>query len=130
MPSKKKHSKVASRLSKTDQSASPHTPALTSPSKFEVNEQDHALLLEEASHIYPLLIGTSAFVGHLTDIVVEQELTRRGTIWLSESAMVASSCAPGCVVSVIYYQTFYLRIFIDWECGSMKIADKLSRYYC
>uniref|UniRef100_A0A2P2LBI6 Calmodulin-interacting protein 111 isoform X1 n=1 Tax=Rhizophora mucronata TaxID=61149 RepID=A0A2P2LBI6_RHIMU len=100
MPSKKKHSKVASRLSKTDQSASPHTPALTSPSKFEVNEQDHALLLEEASHIYPLLIGTSAFVGHLTDIVVEQELTRRGTIWLSESAMVASSCAPGCVVSV------------------------------
>ncbi|KAJ6408403.1 hypothetical protein OIU84_011671 [Salix udensis] len=104
MPSKtKKNSRTPSRLSNSDQSASsPRTPSLASSIDLEACQQeDIALCLEEASSEYPSLIGTSAFIGRITDVEAESSTTARGCkIWLSESSMVSSSLAPGSIVSV------------------------------
>ncbi|KAG5242513.1 calmodulin-interacting protein [Salix suchowensis] len=104
MPSKtKKNSRTPSRLSNSDQSASsPRTPSLASSIDLEACQQeDIALCLEEASSKYPSLIGTSAFIGRITDVEAESSTTTRGCkIWLSESSMVSSSFAPGSIVSV------------------------------
>ncbi|KAJ6700167.1 hypothetical protein OIU79_013245 [Salix purpurea] len=104
MPSKtKKNSRTPSRLSNSDQSASsPRTPSLASSIDLEACQQeDIALCLEEASSKYPSLIGTSAFIGRITDVEAESSTTARGCkIWLSESSMVSSSLAPGSIVSV------------------------------
>ncbi|KAJ6747638.1 hypothetical protein OIU74_029990 [Salix koriyanagi] len=104
MPSKtKKNSRTPSRLSNSDQSASsPRTPSLASSIDLEACQQeDIALCLEEASSKYPSLIGTSAFIGRISDVEAESSTTARGCkIWLSESSMVSSSFAPGSIVSV------------------------------
>ncbi|KAF9679513.1 hypothetical protein SADUNF_Sadunf06G0022700 [Salix dunnii] len=104
MPSKtKKNPKTPSRLSNSDQSASsPRTPSLASSIDLEASQQeDIALCLEEASSKYPSLIGTSAFIGRITDVEAESSTTARGCkIWLSESSMVSSSFTPGSIVSV------------------------------
>ncbi|KAJ6741654.1 AAA-FAMILY ATPASE [Salix viminalis] len=104
MPSKtKKNARTPSRLSNSDQSASsPRTPSLASSIDLEACQQeDIALCLEEASSKYPSLIGTSAFIGRITDVEAESSTTARGCkIWLSESSMVSSSLAPGSIVSV------------------------------
>ncbi|KAJ6380763.1 hypothetical protein OIU77_029628 [Salix suchowensis] len=98
MPSKtKKNSRTPSRLSNSDQSASsPRTPSLASSIDLEACQQeDIALCLEEASSKYPSLIGTSAFIGRISDVEAESSTTARGCkIWLSESSMVSSSLCP------------------------------------
>ncbi|WCJ34914.1 Cam interacting protein 111 [Euphorbia peplus] len=94
----KKLAKAALKLSNSDCSLSPRTPSLlSSSSEVEIGECDLTSCLEEASRRYPSLIGKSAFVGRITDVVTE---SRGCKIWLSESSMVASSLRPGSVVSV------------------------------
>ncbi|KAK9194366.1 hypothetical protein WN944_005071 [Citrus x changshan-huyou] len=96
MPSKsKKQSKAPSRLSNSDLSASPRTPSLTSAAWD--SEEDFRSSLEDASTRYPTLIGKSAFIGQITGIETD---SRGCKIWLSESSMLASSLAPGSLVSV------------------------------
>ncbi|XP_075638576.1 calmodulin-interacting protein 111 isoform X4 [Castanea sativa] len=99
MPSKtKKNSKAQSRLLNGDQSAaSPRTPSLIPSPNFEVREENLVWSFDEASTKYPALIGKSAFIGKVID--VERE-SRGCKIWLSEPSMVASSLAPGSIVSV------------------------------
>ncbi|KAM3738661.1 hypothetical protein ACB098_09G147200 [Castanea mollissima] len=99
MPSKtKKNSKAQSRLLNGDQSAaSPRTPSLIPSPNFEVSEENLVWSFDEASTKYPALIGKSAFIGKVID--VERE-SRGCKIWLSEPSMVASSLAPGSIVSV------------------------------
>ncbi|KAF3965188.1 hypothetical protein CMV_010604 [Castanea mollissima] len=99
MPSKtKKNSKAQSRLLNGDQSAaSPLTPSLIPSPNFEVSEENLVWSFDEASTKYPALIGKSAFIGKVID--VERE-SRGCKIWLSEPSMVASSLAPGSIVSV------------------------------
>ncbi|XWS38775.1 hypothetical protein CRYUN_Cryun19dG0159200 [Craigia yunnanensis] len=97
MPSKsKKQSKTPSRQSNSDPSASPRTPSVTSIDS-EVSEEDLRCSLEEASRRYPSLIGKSAFIGRVNDVVSR---TRGCKIWLSENSMVASYLSPGSLVSV------------------------------
>ncbi|KAH9675243.1 calmodulin-interacting protein 111 [Citrus sinensis] len=91
----KKQSKAPSRLSNSDLSASPRTPSLTSAAWD--SEEDFRTSLEDASTRYPTLIGKSAFIGQITDIETD---SRGCKIWLSESSMLASSLAPGSLVSV------------------------------
>lgn len=101
MPSKaKKQSKTPSRLSNSDPAASPKTPSLFSSSDSQVIEEDFQSVLEEASSQYPSLIGKSAFIGQVADVETE---SRGCKIWLSESSMLASSLAPGSIVSVIFH---------------------------
>lgn len=113
MPSKtKKHSKTPSRLSNSDPSASPRTPSSSSMPSLDsqICEEDFQSILEDASSRYPSLIGKSAFVGQVTDVV---ETESRGCkIWLSESSMLASSLAPGSLISVIYDLSFSYEIVI------------------
>ncbi|KAK9281715.1 hypothetical protein L1049_004619 [Liquidambar formosana] len=100
MPSmSKKHSKTKSKLPKSDQSASPPwTPtSLTPPPDLAVSEKELLCSLEEASRIYPSLIGKSALVCRVTNVDPESKGCK---IWLSEPSMVASSLAPGSTVSV------------------------------
>lgn len=101
MPSKtKKHSKSASKLSQSDQTpASPlSSTSLTPNSDSDLTEDEVLSYLEVASSKYPNLIGTTAFVGRITEDVVEE--CKGCKIWLSDSSMVSSSIAPGSVVSV------------------------------
>ncbi|CAN1245636.1 Calmodulin-interacting protein 111 [Linum grandiflorum] len=98
MPSKKKQSKGQSRLSSSELSgSSPRTPSLTSEFGEEEEEEYASSCLEEASRRFPHLIGKSALVSRITDVAPD---SRGGKIWLSEPSMVASSIAPGSVVSV------------------------------
>lgn len=99
MPPKiKKYSKAQSRLVTSDHSASSQTPPLTPPLDFESTQEDLLCSLEEASSKYPTLIGKSAIIGKVVNVVHE---TKGCKIWLSESSMVASSLTPGSIVSVI-----------------------------
>lgn len=102
MPSKtKKNSKAQSRLLNGDQSAAPpRTPSLIPSPNFEVSEENLVRSFDEASTKYPALIGKSAFIGKVID--VERE-SRGCKIWLSEPSMVASSLAPGTIVSVMLH---------------------------
>ncbi|XP_042508948.1 calmodulin-interacting protein 111-like [Macadamia integrifolia] len=99
MPSKaKKSSKTPSKLSSSDHSASPKTSSTSSSLPGgEISEEDLLYVLEEASIKFPSFISKSAFVGQISDVGSE---SHKATIWLSESAMVASSLIPGSVVSV------------------------------
>lgn len=99
MPSKsKKTSKAASKHSYFDQSTSPKSSSSSTPlPEPEVSEEDFLYSLEEASDRYPSLVGSSAFIGRVTDVETESKGCK---IWLSESSMVAFSLAPGCTVSV------------------------------
>lgn len=98
MPSKtKKHTKTPSRLSNSEQSASPRTPSSAPCPDNEASEEDYQSFIEEASRLYPSLIGKSAFVGKVTGVESE---SRGCKLWLSETSMVACSLAPGSIVSV------------------------------
>lgn len=110
MPSKtKKNSKTPSRLSNSDLSASPRTPALaTTKLDSEVHQEDFQSTLEQASSLYPNLIGKSSIIGHVTDVETE---SRSCKLWLSESFMLAASIAPGSTVSVILFP-FLILVFI------------------
>lgn len=102
----KKQSKAPSRLSNSDLSASPRTPSLTSAAWD--SEEDFRTSLEDASTRYPTLIGKSAFIGQITDIETD---SRGCKIWLSESSMLASSLAPGSLVSVNLFMTLIFQKF-------------------
>ena len=106
MPSKtKKSSKAQSKLPNGDHSSSPQTPSLIPSLSFELTEDSLASSLEEASTKYPSLISKSAFIGKLVDV----ERNSRGCkIWLSEPSMLASSLAPGSIVSVIPQKIEYV----------------------
>uniref|UniRef100_A0A5B6ZV40 CI111 double-psi beta barrel domain-containing protein n=1 Tax=Davidia involucrata TaxID=16924 RepID=A0A5B6ZV40_DAVIN len=99
MPSKtKKHSKAGSKLSHSEQTASPWSSSSWTPlADLEVSEEDLLCSLDVPSRKYHSLIGKSAFVGRVTDVAAD---SRGCKIWLSESSMVASSLAPGSTVSV------------------------------
>ncbi|XP_058222705.1 calmodulin-interacting protein 111 isoform X1 [Rhododendron vialii] len=99
MPSKsKKTSKAALKHSYFDRSVSPQSSSSSTPlPEPKVSEEDFLCSLEEASDKYPSLIGTSSFIGCVTDVEIESKGCK---IWLSESSMVAFSLAPGCTVSV------------------------------
>ncbi|XP_021643654.2 calmodulin-interacting protein 111 isoform X1 [Hevea brasiliensis] len=140
MPSKaKKHSKTVSGLSNFDQSSSPGAPSLISSADLEIREQDLILSLEQASTRFPFMIGKSAFIGRVTDVVSE---SRGCKIWLSESSMVASSLSPGSVVSVSLTASersisnnFPLSSILD-ECTSQfkfesvdQTANELGNYF-
>ncbi|XP_050245167.1 calmodulin-interacting protein 111 isoform X2 [Quercus robur] len=140
MPSKtKKNSKAQSRLLNGDQSAaSPRTPSLIPSPNFEVSEENLVWSFDEASTKYPALIGKSTFIGK----VIEVERESRGCkIWLSEPSMVASSLAPGSLVSVSlasrkkFPSSFPLCSLAD-ECAAYfgvdteeKMANKAGSYF-
>ncbi|XP_058749228.1 calmodulin-interacting protein 111 [Vicia villosa] len=92
--SKKKQSKSQSRLS----SSSISEPA--TPPRTIADPQQLASLRQEASRIFPSFISESALVGEITDVESTDSLSKGSKIWLSESSMVASSVAPGSLVSV------------------------------
>ncbi|CAH9062289.1 unnamed protein product [Cuscuta europaea] len=118
MPSsKKKNSKSSSRLSRADSNASgspspsvPSSPYSPSPISnlnlvSELSEDELQRYLEEASRKFPYFISTAAFTGRVSeDTSRVNELSSPGArgckIWLSEASMVASSIAPGSLVSV------------------------------
>ena len=118
MPSKgKKHSKAASsRLQSSSNSDQFSTSVSSSPYSSpyndrnpdaELNEDELLSSLEEASKKFPFLISKTALVGRVqndsttTTTSVLEGLDSKGCkIWLSESAMVAASIAPGSIVSV------------------------------
>ncbi|CAH9105362.1 unnamed protein product [Cuscuta epithymum] len=118
MPSsKKKNSKSSSRLSRTDSNASgspspsvPSSPYSPSPISnlnlvSELCEDELQSYLEEASRKFPYFISTAAFTGRVSeDTSGANEPCSPGAggckIWLSEASMVASSIAPGSLVSV------------------------------
>ncbi|KAK6263322.1 hypothetical protein QUC31_009138 [Theobroma cacao] len=126
MPSKsKKQSKMPSRQSNSDPSASPRTPSVSSLDS-EVSEEVLRCSLEEVSRRYPSLIGKSAFIGRVSDVGLE---TRGCKIWLSESSMVASYLAPGSLVSVSlaalkneHSNGFPLSLVTD-ECAKTFVVD-------
>lgn len=102
-PSKKKQSKSQSRLSNGGLSGSPQTPLAGSASGAEAaSEEDFLAAIDEASNRFPRLIGKSALVARVTDAESESAESSKGCkIWMSEPSMVASSVAPGSIVSVI-----------------------------
>ena len=111
---KKKQSK--SRDSKSNQHSSPQTSFLT-PSLDLASDENLVHTLEEASTKYPSLLGNSALIGQVTRI---QNESKGCTIWLSKSAMVASSIAPGSIVSVVspfsfVFQDYYCRTWFSTE---------------
>ncbi|KAJ4965875.1 hypothetical protein NE237_017724 [Protea cynaroides] len=99
MPSKaKKTSKTPSKFSSSDHSASPKTSsAASSHQGGEISKDDLLHVLDDASIKFPSFISKSAFVGQISDVGREGH---KATVWLSESAMVASSLIPGSIVSV------------------------------
>lgn len=139
MPSKtKKSSKAQSKLPNGDHSSSPQTPSLIPSLSFELTEDSLASSLEEASTKYPSLISKSAFIGKLIDV----ERNSRGCkIWLSEPSMLASSLAPGSIVSVSlasrkrFSSSFPLSSLAD-ECGAYfgvdtgeKVGNEVGNYF-
>lgn len=115
MPSKsKKHSKAASSSSSPSISSSP-SPYRTPNPDTEFNEDDCLGALEEASRKFPTLISKSAFIGKVSadastsTSALDALDSKVCKIWLSESAMVASSITPGSVVSVILFSNFIIR---------------------
>ncbi|XP_059637434.1 calmodulin-interacting protein 111-like isoform X1 [Cornus florida] len=126
MPSKTmKHSKTASKLSHSDQTASPSPRSSSSVTPLpmqELSEENLPFSLEEASSKFPSLIGRSAFIGRITDIEAESKGCK---IWLSESCMVALSVAPGSIVSVSLAST---RNKISSDIPLIPLADEFSRH--
>ncbi|KAJ6798888.1 calmodulin-interacting protein 111 [Iris pallida] len=57
-------------------------------------------LLPEASARFPALIAGNAFVGRVSEKDPDLSRGNRARVWLSDSAMVASSIAPGSLVTV------------------------------
>ncbi|XP_027173359.1 calmodulin-interacting protein 111 isoform X1 [Coffea eugenioides] len=101
-PKSKKHS------SKAAFSPSPLS-ASKNPDDAEISNQEEELLwgLEEASRKYPSLISKTAFIGKVfnndavhASIGTEAFDIKGCKIWMSESAMIASSILPGSLVSV------------------------------
>ncbi|AES81138.2 putative ATPase, AAA-type, core, P-loop containing nucleoside triphosphate hydrolase [Medicago truncatula] len=91
--SKKQSSKSKSRL----QSSIPD--AASTPPRTTTIQLDS--LLQHASRIFPSFISHSALVAEITDVESADSLSKGAAkIWLSESSMVASSLAPGSLVSV------------------------------
>ncbi|KAL5546728.1 hypothetical protein UlMin_006415 [Ulmus minor] len=127
---KKKQSK--SRDSKSNQHSSPQTSFLT-PSLDLASDENLVHTLEEASTKYPSLLGNSALIGQVTSI---QNESKGCKIWLSESAMVASSIAPGSIVSVSFpsldsqfSRRFPLSLLAD-EPASQFGIDLGNRFTC
>lgn len=106
MPSKsKKLSKAASSSSSPSVTSSP-SPYKTPNPDTELKADDFFGALDEASRKFPSLISKSAFIGKVSNDTsavasVLHVLDSKGCkIWLSESAMLSSSIAPGSIVSV------------------------------
>ena len=111
--SNKKQSKTKSKLSSSSiQDDAAATPPCTTPAE----PQHLASLCQEASRIFPSFISQSAFVAEITNIESTDSLSKGAAkIWLSESSMVASSLAPGSLVSVINFPFFpqFLLFFLS-----------------
>lgn len=116
MPSSKskKHSTktASSPLSSLSSSSKPY---VDSEIVNEEEEQELLRALEEASRKFPSLISITAFIGNVyndascSSIVAEAALDSKGSkIWMSESAMIASSIPPGSLVSVNTLFFFFL----------------------
>ncbi|XP_061372359.1 calmodulin-interacting protein 111 isoform X2 [Gastrolobium bilobum] len=98
MPSSSKQKKQSKKVSLSN----PETTASnnnTPSSETRQPEQQLASLCEEASRKFPSFIGKSAFVGEISDVEITP-FPKGCKIWLSEPSMVASSIAPGYIVSV------------------------------
>ncbi|KAK6149015.1 hypothetical protein DH2020_016540 [Rehmannia glutinosa] len=101
MPSKKKNSKTPSKATNSDQyngfsSSSAVSSSMSTP--FAPSNQQLLSSLDEASARFTPLISRAAFIGTVVDDAVSD--SRGCKIWLSESAMLSSSIAPGSLVSV------------------------------
>ncbi|XP_071687523.1 calmodulin-interacting protein 111-like [Rutidosis leptorrhynchoides] len=105
MPSKKKSSK-----SKANSNSDATTPSplgnsssysnLNSNNNHEDGEQSLLCSLETVSTIYPSFIGASALICSLiedSNIAIDSKGCK---VWVSESALIASSITPGSIVSV------------------------------
>ncbi|KAF8007084.1 hypothetical protein BT93_K1170 [Corymbia citriodora subsp. variegata] len=131
MPSsKKKHSRAQPRRPPpgSDPCASPRTPSPASSSSAsfadsEVAEDDIPVALRAASARFRCLIGESAFVGRVSDMADAE--TKGCKIWLSEPSMVASSIAPGSIVSVCLASS---RSQISLGIPLCSFADEYARH--
>ena len=107
--SKKQSSKSKSRL----QSSIPD--AASTPPRTTTIQLDS--LLQHASRIFPSFISHSASVAEIIDIESTDSLSKGAAkIWLSESSMVASSLAPGSLVSVILFSwNYYSAMVVTYD---------------
>lgn len=82
---------------------SPQTPLADSASGAgAASEEDLVAVMAEASNRFPHLISKSSFIARVTDVESDSTGSSKGCkIWMSEPSMVASSMAPGSIVSVM-----------------------------
>jgi hypothetical protein len=110
----KKQSKSKSRLPPSFPDAA--TPPRTTNAAAE--QQQFTSLIQQASQIFPSFISQSAFIAQITDVDSTNSTSKDAKIWLSEPSMVASSLAPGSLVSVMKFILFlnYFRAFVKLCC--------------